>query len=162
MSVQFEDNTIRVLEAIEQASIAFLHDATQEMTSQVKRNTAVGKVGGSDTKNSWQREIDTSKLEGVVGNPLENAIWEEFGTGEYADEGKGRKGGWYILIGDGAGQISQQVVDAYHMKVVYGKDGKRYAFTTGKKPKRPFQKAYTKMKPKIEKRAKQIFKEHLQ
>ena len=39
----------------------------------------------------------------TVGSPLENAIWEEFGTGEYALYGNGRKGGWYYVdeLGDG-------------------------------------------------------------
>ena len=91
----------------------------------------------------------------------ENAIWEELGTGEYALEGKGRKGGWYILIGEGEGMISQQVVDAYHLTVKYGKDGKKYAYTTGKKPKRMLHNAFVENKAKIIRRAESILKGRL-
>lgn len=38
--------------------------------------------------------MDESAQVATVGNPLQNAIWEEFGTGEYALEGDGRKTPW--------------------------------------------------------------------
>ena len=162
MPIQFNNYSMQVMAKIEQASIAFLHEAAHEVTSQVKRNTAVGKVAGGDTKNSWKNNVDNSALKAVIGSPLENAIWEELGTGEYAANGNGRQGGWYVLIGNGTGQMPQQVVDAYGFPVKYGKDGKRFAYVTGKKPKRPLEKAYTKLKPKLIRRAGQILKEKLQ
>ena len=90
----------------------------------------------------WTYQVDESKLEATIGNPMENAIWEEFGTGEYALNGDGRKGKWYIPIGNAEGQISQNVVDAYGMKVVHGKGGVDYVETSGKRAKRPFYTAY--------------------
>lgn len=159
-NVHFEDNSVQVIAALGQASIAFLHEVTNELKSQTQRNTAVGKVNGSDTKNSWEATVDEDKLVGTVGNPKENAIWEEFGTGEYALNGKGRKGGWYIPIGYGEGEISPEVVEAYHFRV-YEKDGKRFAYTKGKKPKRALQKAFNKNRSKIKKRAESVFKEYM-
>lgn len=158
MSVQFEDNSIQVKAEMKREIIAVLHECAGEIVSQTKRNSKVGKVGGGQTKGSWQYQVNENKLEAVIGNPLENAIWEEFGTGEYALEGNGRKGGWYILIGSGEGCISQAVVDAYHMKVVYGKNGKKYAYTKGKKPKRAFFKAYNKLKGSVKTRLQQALK----
>lgn len=159
MSVEFQDFRIQVKEAIDRAAIQFLEEASYEIETQAIRNTKVGKVDGGDTKNSWKKVVDEGKLEAIVGNTEENAIWEEFGTGEYALEGKGRKGGWYIPIGEGRGQISQTVVDAYGMRTVEGENGVKFAFTTGKKPKRMLHKAFETKKPAIKRRAQQIFKE---
>lgn len=35
-----------------------------------------------------------SNIKGQVGSPNEHAIYVEFGTGEFAENGAGRKGGW--------------------------------------------------------------------
>lgn len=150
-TVAFEDNTIKVLDALDNACIAWLIEASGELESQVKRNTKVGKIAGGKTKGRWTHEIDESTKEAVVGNTEETAIWLEFGTGEYALNGDGRKGGWYIPIGNGSGQISEEVVKAYHFPVKYGKNKMKYAYTTGMKPQRPFYKAFIDSKPKIEK-----------
>lgn len=91
MSVQFEDNSMKVKAALREASIAFLHEACGELEAQVKRNT---KVDTGRTKASWGYAVEEESLEGTVGSGYENAIWEEFGTGEYALNNDGRKGGW--------------------------------------------------------------------
>lgn len=152
MSVRFEDNSIHVKAEIKQAIIAALHECAGEIVSQTQRNSRVGKISGGQTKGAWKYVVDENKLSATMGNPLENAIWEEFGTGEYALEGKGRKGGWYIPIGSGKNCISEATVEAYHMKVVTGTGGKRYAYTEGKKPNRAFYEAYNKLRSKIENR----------
>ena len=48
------------------------------------------------TKSSWDRKV--LENEGVVGSSSENAIWEEFGTGDYAVNGDGRKTPWYVPV----------------------------------------------------------------
>lgn len=162
MPVEFHDYSVQVREAMDDAVVAFLHDAGSELMSQAQRKTATGKVNnGSRTKGAWKYVVDEAKQEATVGNTEENAIWEELGTGEYALEGKGRRGGWYILIGEGEGMISQRVVDAYGMTVKYGKDGKKYAYTTGKKPKRMLHTAFVENKAKIIRRAEQILRGRL-
>lgn len=150
--VIFEDYTIKVIGAIDDRINAVLEKCAGELESQVKRNTKVGKVNGGKTKNQWKHRVDDSKHEAYVGNDEETAIWIEFGTGEHALEGKGRRGGWYVLIGNGKNCISQAVVDAYGFRVVHGKDGKKFAYVTGMKPQRPFYKAYTRLKNAIIKR----------
>ena len=158
MSVEFQDFTVQVTEALNEAAIQFLEEAASELEAQARRKTVRGRVNGGDTIGKWSHIVDESKLEATIGNTSQNAVWEEFGTGEYALEGKGRKGGWYIPIGEGEGQISQSVVDAYHMKVVKGKNGVKFAHTTGKKPKRMLHKAFEENKAKIIRRANQVFK----
>ena len=121
--VKFEDYTIEVQGAIDSKINAVLEECAGAIESRVKRNTRV-KTG--KTKNSWQHYVDEDKHEAVIGSSYENAIWEEFGTGEYALGGNGRKGGWAYKDAKG---------DWHH--------------TTGKKPSRAFFRAFTDMKAKI-------------
>ena len=132
MAIELKDNSIKVKAALNDAAIAYLFEAAESLTSQAADNTRVGK---GDTKNAWTYRVDESKGEATVGNPLENAIWEEFGTGEYALHGDGRKGGWYY----------QDYKGQWH-------------HTFGKKPERTFDKAYKGLKPKIIKRAEDVLK----
>lgn len=131
--VIFKDFSEEVKAELEAAAIAWLHEASGELTSQVKRNTA---VDTGQLKNSWKYKIDEAKLEGIVGSPLENAIWEEFGTGEYALNGNGRKTPW----------VYQDTKGNWH-------------YTHGKHPKRALHKSYTTLKPKLIKLAQSKFKE---
>lgn len=146
--VRFEDYTIKVHNAIEKYAGVALEEAAGEIEAQAKRNTSVGKVNGGRTKENWEHRVDEENLEAVIGHRSLIALYNEFGTGEYALEGNGRKGGWYIPIGEGEGQIPEAVVEAYGFKVYYGKDGKKFAFTTGMKPQRPLYRAFEKKKSK--------------
>lgn len=128
--VEFQDFSIEVKAAIEDAGIAFLHEAAGELVSQVARTSP---VDTGQLKNSWQYKVDESEMEATVGSPLENAIWNEYGTGEFAVNGDGRKGGWVYKDEDG------------------------FHFTRGKKANRTFSTAFTKLKPKIIKAAKERF-----
>lgn len=131
-NIKLELHDDEVKAAIESKAIAFLHEAAGEMESQVKRNTA---VDTGQLKGSWSYTVDNNKLEAHIGSPLENAIWEEFGTGEYALNGNGRNTPWKY----------QDARGNWHT-------------TTGKRPRRAFFKAFTSLKSKIEARAKRIFK----
>lgn len=124
--VEFKDFSIQVKAAIDNKINAVLEECAGELESQVKRNTRV-KTG--KTKNSFKHKVDDEKHIAYIGSDYENAIWEEFGTGEYALEGNGRKGGWFYEDEKGDGH-----------------------FTYGKKPSRAFHKAYTSLKNKIIKR----------
>ena len=119
--VKFEDYRIEVKEAFGVNTEAALEEAAGEIVSQTKRNSRV-KTG--QTKNSFSHKVigDTA----YMGSDYENAIWEEFGTGDYALNGDGRKGGWFYVDDDGEGH-----------------------FTHGKRPSRAFYKAYTSLKARI-------------
>jgi len=123
--VKFIDHTEEVKNLLAGLAMSSLEEAAGELETQVKQNT---KVVTSKTKNSWRHTV-TKKgdvYEANVGSDYENAIWEEFGTGEYALNGDGRKGGWFYVDEKGKGH-----------------------FTRGKHPRRPFWNAYCTMKPKI-------------
>lgn len=122
--VVFEDNSISVKGAISSACKAWLEEAAGELEAQTKRNQT--RVDTGATKGGWTHRV-LSDSEAVVGNPLENAIWEEYGTGEYALNG-GRKGGW-----------------------VYQDEAGEWHRTKGKTPLRPLHKAFTANRAKIQK-----------
>jgi hypothetical protein len=160
-SVKFHDYSIEVKNALAKLAYKAVEESCGAIQSQTVRNTGAGKSGrnGAGLKNSWRHTVLQKGIEtiGTVGSPLEYAIWYELGTGEYALENKGRKGGWYIPIGEGKGQISEAVVKAYKFKVIEVK-GKKYAHTYGMKPRRPLFKAYSSLKNKLINRMQDIFK----
>jgi hypothetical protein len=132
MSVEFTDNSAKVKDALNDAVIAYLYEAGGELEAQVKRNT---RVGSGQLKNSWNYIVDESKGETVIGSPLENAIWEEFGTGEWAVNNDGRKGGWY-----------------------YKDDEGKWHHTYGKEPNRAFLSAFNSLKNALIRRAEEVLK----
>lgn len=136
--IKFNDYSIEVKNAIASLAVAALEEAAGELEAQVKRNTA---VDTGQLKNSWTHRVSSDKDEhiAVVGSPLQNAIWEEFGTGEYALNGNGRKGGWFYVDEKDQGH-----------------------FTYGKKPKRAFWNAYQGLKNKLIKFMQNKFKGGLQ
>lgn len=132
MAVEFHDYSIKVKGVIDDGINIVLEEVAGELESQVKRNS---RVDTGKTKNSFRHKVDDESHTAYIGSPDENAICEEFGTGEYALEGNGRKGGW-----------------AY-------KDAKgNWHFTHGKKPSRAFWNAYTGMKNKMIRRIQEYFK----
>lgn len=126
---KFEDNSARFLEEFDECSIAFLEEAKDSLVSQAQRNTPV-KTG--DLKRSFGEDsyVDEEKLAAYIGSSKEYSIWVEKGTGEYAIEGNGRKGGWFYKDDDG-----------------------KLHKTYGMKPKMMLYKAYIAKKNKIAKEA---------
>ena len=123
MSVEFHDYTIQVKGAIDDKINAVLEECAAEIESQTKRNS---RVRTGKTKNSFRHKVVESEHTAYIGSDYENAIWEEFGTGEYAVNGDGRKGGWVYVDEKGVKH-----------------------FTRGKTPSRAFYRAYTSLKNKI-------------
>lgn len=163
MEVKFTDNSVRVLSKMTDITEGVLEEVMGELESQVKRNTPVGRVHGGELKNSWTHHVlqDGDEYTAILGSPLERALWVEFGTGEYAlpQSGKGgRKGGWYIPVGEGDGFISEVVAKKYGFTIRKGKDGKKWVFTLGMKPKRPLYHAYTRLKNRMIRRIQSVFK----
>ena len=121
--VQFENYSIQVRHAIDNRIDAVLEECAGELESQVKRNS---RVDTGKTKNSFQHRLDRTEHAAYIGSPEENAIWEEFGTGEYALQGNGRQGGWSYKDAQG-----------------------EWHHTHGKRPSRAFWNAYTSLKTAI-------------
>lgn len=123
MAVEFKDFSIQVMDAMDGGINAVLEECAGELESQAKRNS---RVDTGKTKNSFRHHVDDDSHVATIGSSDENAIWEEFGTGEHALNGDGRKGGW-----------------------AYQDEKGDWHFTHGKKPSRAFWNAYTALKGAI-------------
>lgn len=156
MSVEFEDYRVQVKAAMDKAITAFLHEAGGEIHARTVRNS---RTDTANTKGSYDYKVNEAAGECQIGSPLENAIWEEFGTGEYALKGNGRKGAWYIPVENYKGAKKP----TYNGKVVivYGKEGKKFYKTNGKKPNRPLNNAFVTLKPKLVKKIGDILQEEI-
>lgn len=160
--VVFIDNSIAVKEALSKFEEKFLTEAAQVIESQVKQNTA---VDSSQTKQNWKHVVDIANHEAVVGNPLENAVWEEFGTGEYALKKKGS--GWWVYVKGEKSQekkIPKRYTEAKAKQIVaiLRKKGIEAYCTKGKRPRRALYKAFETKKSAIIRRAQQLAKEEFE
>lgn len=123
----FIDNRVKVNATFNTAIEAFLLEVGAELVSQIARRTP---VDTGQLKGSWAADVDPVKHEVAIGSPLENSIWTEFGTGEYALHGDGRKTAWWY------------------------KDKKgKWRRTKGKRPKRMLYTAFNSSKEKIKRAA---------
>lgn len=131
--IKFEDKSVYVKGKIAEAVIAWLEEVSAEICSQAQRNS---RVDTGALKASWVRAVTTSDYTAKIGSTMENSIWEEFGTGQYALEGNGRKTPWFYEDRHGKGH-----------------------WTAGKKPQRTLYKAFKKVEPKAKKALEKKLKE---
>lgn len=126
---RFEDNSKQFINSFKDCGIAFLHEAKDSLVSATQRNTPrkTKRLANSFGDDSF---VDERKLVAYVGSSVYYSIYVERGTGEYAINGDGRKGGW----------------------VYRDSNGKRH-FTYGMKPKLMLYKAYLEKRKKIAKEA---------
>lgn len=131
---------------VESAALEWLEEAAGELEAETVRNT---EPDTGQLKNSWTHKVDRAAGEAFVGSPLENAVWEEYGTGEHAAEGNGRKTPWFVPVeavtGSKKPSFQGQVV------VVYGKNGQAYYKTDGKQPQMTLHNAWDAVMPKAKK-----------
>lgn len=135
-NVEFTDYTIKVLAKLDDKAKVFLEEAKSSIASQASRNSPVdtGALKASFQTDSF---VDEKEKTAYIGSSLEYAIWQEYGTGEYALHQNGRQGGWVYKN---------------------AKTGK-YVFTRGNKPRRMLYHAFEKKKESVKNRAKKIFGE---
>ena len=131
MSVQFKDYSKIVINKMNDSAVNWLEEASGEIEAQTKENT---KVDTGKTKGSWEHKVNESKMEAEVGSRYKNALWEEFGTGKHAKNGR-KNVPWTYQDANG-----------------------KWHKTSGKKPRRALYKAYTGLKNKLIKSAQERFK----
>lgn len=116
--------------------------ATTEMAKDIRGATQdnsrvdSGKTRGSYNYRSRYRMREKRAIS-WIGSKSMNAVYEEFGTGEFAENKDGRKGGW-----------------VYYNE----KDGKFY-FTYGKSPNKPLRRAVSEKKDNLADITARLFKE---
>lgn len=157
MSVKFVDNSISVKAALDETSIAWLYEWAAETASQAQRNCRSGESYSSQLKGSYQYNVNEGAGEAQIGSALEQAFWEEFGTGAYADQSKnggkpGREGWWIYIPGQasmGGGNTYKTKEEAEQMAAyIRAKYDKQAIVTNGKKPNYTLEGAFITTKPK--------------
>jgi HK97 gp10 family phage protein len=145
----FKDNSDLVKAALHAASVRAMEAALLFVESEAKESA---KVGTGELRDKIDHRVisDGDKVTGQVGSPLKHAVYVEFGTGEFAENGKGKKGGWYISIGNGVDQIDMATVQKYKMPISGEKGGQQFAFTHGQKPQPFLRPAFRRNKKNIE------------
>lgn len=147
-TVKLTNNMTSLKAGVKKVALKWLKETAGEIEAQTKTNSAVGSAG-APTKNSWRYQVDSNTMEAVVGSSEINAIYEEYGTGEYAAEGNGRSTPWYVPVENVVGykkpSYNGQVI------IVYGKNGKKYYKTNGKQPKKMLHNAWDSVMPKAKK-----------
>lgn len=129
--MKFKDNRQQGKDALRKATVQWLLQAAMMVQSQAVLLAPVGDTG--NLRDSVDYHIDESELKGYVGTNVEYAVFVEFGTGEFAENGMGRKGGWAYKSFDG-----------------------KWYFTYGQAPQPYLRPAFRKNKRAIEALAKQI------
>lgn len=132
-SWNLEDNHKSINNQLDEILSQFLIEAGKEVVAQTARVT---RVDEGQLKSSWDCVVKPSEGVAVVGSPLENAIWEEFGTGIHAVNGNGRKTGWAYVDRHG-----------------------NTHFTRGKKANHTLQKGFGASESNVMKRAAELFGE---
>ena len=163
MAVEFLDFSIEVKDALEDAVTAYLHEAAGELEAQTKRNTRQGWRYRDKTATSlWKSEVDEGEKMAKVGSPDEAGYWEEFGTGEYALNGDGRKGWWVYVPGSGdsprGGQKYYTKEEALQIMAMLRADGIDAHITDGNEPNSPLHRAFTSLKSPLIRRAEEVLK----
>ena len=129
--MKFKDNSEAAKQAITEASVQFLFQACLLVEGQA---VALAAVQTARLRNSIDHTVDEDELIGYVGSNVEYAVYVEFGTGEFAENGQGRKGGW-----------------------VYQDPSGEWFFTWGQEPQPYLRPAFRQNKGRIEALAKEIF-----
>lgn len=127
----FKDNSRQAKAALNRATVQWLFQACILVEGQA---VALAPVKTARLKQSIDYVVDEKELIGYVGTSVEYAIYVEFGTGEFAENGRGRKGGW-----------------------VYQDPSGEWFFTWGQEPQPYLRPAFRKTREPIEELAKQIF-----
>lgn len=90
--MSFIDNSRAGKEAIRKATVEWLMQACMMVEGFAVSMVA---VNTGNLKQSISYQVDERELAGYVGASAEYAVYVEFGTGEFAENGQGRKGGWF-------------------------------------------------------------------
>ena len=97
---RFEDNSKKIKKALMEVSEQALEEAALLVEGQAK---ALAPVRTGELRDKIDHNIKTA--DGMkmaqIGSPLQYAIYVEYGTGEHATNGAGRKGGWVYKGPDG-------------------------------------------------------------
>lgn len=164
MHVEFEDYSVKVTAAMNEALAAGLEAAAGEIEARTIRNSRQGhSYGDIQARALWKHKVDEGELKAYVGSEHEAAYWEEFGTGEHALNRDGRKG-WWVYIEGGSGYEGETKsyatrAEAEEAAEFIRRVKKLNAYATdGLEPNRPLYRAFSSSKNAVQ----AIMQDHLE
>ena len=153
-NVEFHDYSMEVKAELDATTIAWLHTWAPEVAAQAARNCQMDGRMGQELRGSYDSDVDESTGVGQAGSPMEAAYWEEFGTGEYAAKGDGRKGWWIYIPGEysGSGGATYATKEDAEKMAAYIREkyGKQAVVTNGRRPAYTLENAFKAVKPKAQ------------
>ena len=165
--VEFQDFSFQVKAALNDTTIAWLYETAEEIKSQAQRKCALDGDAGKQLKGSYDRNVDEDKGEAQIGSPLEQAFWEEYGTGEHAKGPEPGRKGWWIYIegqasGNGGKSYSTKEEAEEMAAYIREKYDKKAVVTNGRDPNYTLQKAFEATKNKAQSRLAAMLKEGME
>ena len=155
-SVSLETHILEAVDRIDSITEQFLTEIGALIAADA---AAMSPVDEGQLKGSWDYVVDIAEHSVTVGSSLENAVWNEFGTGTHAANGDGRSSPWYVPVAGYTG--SRKPAYKGKVTVVYGKNGVRYFKTDGKAAQHTLQHTADQDLPKAEKRLAALLKRGL-
>ena len=119
--MEFVDNSKAVKRELERAVIRGLIKASLLVEGQAVLLAPVDKGGLRD---SIGYKVDESELVAYIGTNCEYAIYVEFGTGEFAEKGNGRKGGWVYKTPNGEVRFTYGMPPQPYLRPAFRKNQK--------------------------------------
>lgn len=122
MTVKYENNFSKVTDLLDENVEASLIAASEIVRSQAKANvTAADRVDTGKLRDNIDYKLRkdgraVGDMVSDIGSPDNHAIYNELGTGEFADNGAGRKGGWYYPGSDGKMHFTKGLKPIHFMR----------------------------------------------
>ena len=98
---KFTDNSKKVKGQMDDAMFRALESAALIVEASAKALAPVGDSGELRDKIDHNVKDGANGPQAKIGSPLDYAMYVEYGTGEFAENGAGRKGGWSYQTPDG-------------------------------------------------------------
>lgn len=158
---EFNDYSVRVIAAMNDALVAGLEAAAGELESITSDNSRQGhSYGDILATDLWKHEVDEETLTAYVGSEHEAAYWEEFGTGEHAVDKSKSRNCWWVYVEGGeyrGGGKDRTEAEAKAVAASLRAKGKTAYATNGIEPNRPLQRAFSSSKATVQ----AIIQDHL-
>ena len=151
-SFTFTDNTGLVLTEIGQAAKVAMTKSGLLMASATK---ALTPVDTGATRDSFEHHVEVTKNEATatIGSGLMSAVYNEYGTGEFAEQAKS-KGYWIYVPGSPAPHKKAKkysLAEAKRIMAIMRSNGIDAHITNGLKPKRMLRTAFAQNWDKVRK-----------
>ena len=127
IDVKVETHADLFKDAVKEAVEAALEAVGLQAEGYAKVNiTAAGRVDTGELRNSVTHQVEESEQAVYIGSNLEYAIYNEVGTGIYAEGGGGRKDPWVYVDDKGVGHWTVGMKPIHFLKDAAADHGDEY------------------------------------